>query len=66
MVILLKRLAMNGQLQMAKLVLFTYFRRVWKEDELVAVYYAQKYLEKYFPKQYRKHNKNSLAVSSYG
>jgi hypothetical protein len=62
MVVLLKRLVMNGQLQMAKLVLHTYFRRVWKEEEQLAGYYVQKYLEKYFPKQYKKYinGKNSL------
>jgi hypothetical protein len=62
MVVLLKRLVMNGHFQMAKLVLFTYFRRVWKEDEQRAVFYVQKYLEKYFPKQYRRdiNKKNSL------
>ncbi|WP_134686495.1 hypothetical protein [Brevibacillus migulae] len=50
LVILLNRLALNGDIRMAGHVLYAYFIRFWKIDD-TARFYVSKYFEKHYPKQ---------------
>jgi len=63
MTTLLRQLVMQNQLVMAARVLETYFLRMWKIDEELAVAYVRLYFRKYYPKQLERHVKRQNRVS---
>jgi hypothetical protein len=57
----LQRLVIQGQIMVAGAMLNTFFRRVWKIEDLLALQYVKRYFQKYFPVQLEKHRKRMAA-----
>ncbi|MCG5251360.1 hypothetical protein [Brevibacillus agri] len=57
LLVLLNRLALNGDIRLAGHVLQSYIIRFWKIDSDTARHYVIWYFEKYYPKQFQRYLK---------
>lgn len=64
LVVLLNRLALNGDIHMAGHVLQAYINRFWKLEKGVARQYVIQYFQEHYPKQLQRYLKKRKKIRS--